>query len=149
MESERELTTTLEQVDDFVFTVKFEDTEDNTLLMDEPKPLGKGYGPNATQVLSAAIGNCLSASLLYCLRRARIEPTEIKTTVKTTLTRNEKGRLRIGAVRVSINPQFEEYALGDVGRCLELFEDYCVVTQSVRQGIDVQVELVPSIPVRV
>ena len=109
----------------------------------------EGSGPNATQVLSAAIGNCLSASLLYCLRRARIEPTKIKTTVKTTLTRNEKGRLRIGGVRVSINPQFEEYALGDVGRCLELFEDYCVVTQSVRQGIDVQVELVPSIPARV
>ena len=149
MESEKELTTTLEQVNDFLFTVNFDGTENDTIFMDEPKPLGKGSGPNATQVLSAAIGNCLSASLLYCLRRARIEPTKIKTTVKTTLTRNEKGRLRIGAVRVSINPQFEEYALGDVGRCLELFEDYCVVTQSVRQGIDVQVELVPSIPARV
>ena len=149
MESEKEFTTTLEQMEDFLFTVNFDGTENDTILMDEPKPLGQGSGPNATQVLSAAIGNCLSASLLYCLRRARIEPTKIKTTVKTTLTRNEKGRLRIGGVRVSINPQFEEYALGDVGRCLELFEDYCVVTQSVRQGIDVQVDLVPSIPARV
>jgi hypothetical protein len=28
-------------------------------------------------------------------------------------------------------------------RSLKLFEDYCVVTQSVRQGIDVKVEVQP------
>jgi hypothetical protein len=28
-----------------------------------------------------------------------------------------------------------------MGRCLEMFEDFCIVGQSVRQGIDVGVEV--------
>jgi hypothetical protein len=49
---------------------------------------------------------------------------------------------------VTINPVFEEYILGGVGRCLDLFEDFCIVTESVRKGIDVQVKVVPSVPER-
>lgn len=30
---------------------------------------------------------------------------------------------------------------GRIERCLKLFEDYCVVTQSVRAGLDVSVEV--------
>jgi hypothetical protein len=29
-------------------------------------------------------------------------------------------------------------------RCLELFEDFCVVTQSVRAGINVEVDVEPT-----
>jgi len=28
-----------------------------------------------------------------------------------------------------------------MNRCLEIFEDFCLVTQSVRKGIDVQVDV--------
>jgi uncharacterized OsmC-like protein len=31
-----------------------------------------------------------------------------------------------------------------MARCLEVFEDYCVVTQSVRDGIDITVSVEPS-----
>ena len=145
METSKEITLSLEQLNGFEFKVKFEGIENNLLLTDEPPPLGRSKGPNPSQLLSAAVGNCLAASLLFCMRKARIEPKKIKATVKTVLTRNEKGRIRIGGIRVSILPEFENATQAEIARCLELFEDFCTVTQSVRRGIDVQVEVTPSV----
>ncbi len=109
------------------------------LHLDEPPPLGAGSGPNASAALGAAVGNCLSASLLYCLRRAHVDVEGMTTDVEVSLARNERGRLRVGAIRVQVSPQLADGAEGRVGRCLELFEDFCVVTEAVREGIDVDV----------
>jgi LmbE family N-acetylglucosaminyl deacetylase/organic hydroperoxide reductase OsmC/OhrA len=112
--------------------------------MDEPVPLGQGAGPNAVRVLAAAVGNCLSASLLFCLRKARVDVRRIRTVARASLVRNQRGRLRVGELRVSIHPEIA----GDtsrVNRCLELFEDYCVVTDGVRDGLTVAVEVVPKL----
>jgi organic hydroperoxide reductase OsmC/OhrA len=64
---------------------------------------------------------------------------EVHTEVKVNYVRNEQGRLRIGKIDVDIQPKFDPAELQKAQRCLELFEDYCVVTQSVRKGIDVSV----------
>lgn len=109
------------------------------LVMDEPPPLGEGSGPNASAVLGAAVGNCLSASLLYCLRKAHVDVESVATDVDVTLSRNSRGRLRVSAIRVQLRPAMAPGAEGRVGRCLELFEDFCVVTEAVREGIDVDV----------
>jgi len=109
------------------------------LTMDEPAPLGAGEAPNASAVLAAAVGNCLSASLLFCLRKAHVEVSDLRTDVEVDSERNETGRLRIGTIRVSLKPVLPPGAEGRVARCLELFEDFCVVTASVRDGIDVGV----------
>lgn len=111
------------------------------LLMDEPVPLGQGEGPNASRLLAAAVGNCLSASALFCLRKARIDVKGMKTSVTTSLARNEQGRRRIGDINVRIQPRVEEKNRLRMQRCLEIFEDYCIVTQSVRKGINVKVEV--------
>ena len=42
---------------DYVFRVSFPDADGTTLVMDEPEPLGRLEGPNASRVLAAAIGN--------------------------------------------------------------------------------------------
>jgi hypothetical protein len=59
------------------------------------------------------------------------------------MVRDERGRLRVGAVDVQIQPETAPADAGRIGRCLELFEDYCVVTQSVRTGLPVTVEVKP------
>jgi len=137
-----QLIVTMEQIDNFEFKVKF--AEGMELLTDEPEPLGRGKGPSPSKVLSAAIGNCLSASLLFCLQKARIYSKVTKTTVATTTTRNGKGRMRIAGSKVSINVEIDqaEEATNRINKCLELFEDFCVVTQSVRDGIDVDIEII-------
>jgi uncharacterized OsmC-like protein len=135
-----QFTITMDQIQDYQFRVTFDKEQFPMLLMDEPPPIGQDSAPNASRLLAAAVGNCLSASLLFSARKVRVGIEKIHATVKVWYTRNEKGRLRIGRIQVGIDPGFE--ALADasrIERCLSLFEDYCVVTQSVRRGIDISV----------
>lgn len=135
---------TMDLEDGYQFLVDFHQQGVPALLMDEPEPLGEGSGPSAARVLAAAIGNCLSASALYCLRRARVDVQGMQTTVSGSLERNDAGRLRVKAISVRIEPVVEESQQPRMRRCLELFEDFCVVTQSVRAGIPVDVSVEPT-----
>ncbi len=141
-----EFTIELEQIQDYEFRLRFDKPHFPEWRLDEPAPLGHDAFPNASRVLAAAIGNCLSASLLFCARKAKVPLGPIRTRVRTEIRRNERNRLRIGKVRVDIDPGIPDAEKERAARCLDLFEDYCVVTQSVRQGIDVQVTVagVPS-----
>jgi organic hydroperoxide reductase OsmC/OhrA len=137
---ETEFTTTLEQVKDYTFTVSFDKDSMKTITMDEPAPVGAESGPNASRVLAAAVGNCLSSSLLFCLQKSRVPLKHISTKVHTTLVRNEAGRWRVQGMKVDIRAEPVNEQDGErMKQCLGIFEDFCIVTQSVRKGIDVQV----------
>jgi len=129
----------IESIDSYEFKVKFGKEDLPELIMDEPAPLGKGEHPNAGLLLAAAVGNCLCASLTYCLTRARAEVKGVSADVFTTLGRNERGRLRITSIRIQLHPELDDPR--KLERCREIFEDFCIVTQSVREGIPVQVEV--------
>lgn len=132
----------LEQIHDYEFSVRFDKPQFPEWRLDEPAPLGQDAWPNASRVLAAAIGNCLSASLFFCARKAKFELGPIRTRVRAEIIRNERGRLRIGKVDVEIDPGLKGSEIQKALRCLDLFEDYCVVTQSVRDGINVRVSVV-------
>ncbi len=136
-----EFAITVEQERDFEFKVRFDQPQFAEWHLDEPPPLGRDAAPNAARALSAAIGNCLSASLLFCARKAKVETGPIRTRVRTQIVRNPRGRLRIGKVDVEIGLDLSPEAKAKAMRCRELFEDYCVVTESVRHGIDVHVRV--------
>ncbi|HEY8370365.1 MAG TPA: OsmC family protein [Thermodesulfobacteriota bacterium] len=125
------------------FRIRFDQAGVPDLVTDEPPPLGNGEGPNPARLLAAAVGNCLAASLLFCLTRARIEVGGLTATVDATLGRNEQGRLRVTGMRVVLAPEVPAEARDRMARCLEIFESFCIVTESVRKGIDVTVEVEP------
>ena len=111
------------------------------LIVDELKPLGENAGPNPTRLLSVAVGHCLSSSLLYCLSRARIKAKNLETTIKSIQERNNEGRLRILRLEVQVRLDVDEKDRDRVARCLDVFEKYCTVTQSVMKGIKVTVNV--------
>jgi uncharacterized OsmC-like protein len=137
---ERRIAATMEQVHDYEFRVAFAPGMAE-LVMDEGPPLGADRGPSPARVLAAAVGNCLCASLLFCLRKSRVEPDGMRATVESAIARNEKGRLRIASIHVSITAGIAPADRERSGRCLGIFEDFCTVTQSVRGGIPVSVEV--------
>lgn len=133
------LSVTLTQEADYAFRIAFDDPRLPALHTDEPAPLGGGHGPNPSRLLLAAVANCLGASLLFALRKYKNAPGTLVAHAKAELGRNAQGRLRINRIEVAIDlPEgVDSYAHAE--RLLAQFEDFCVVTESVRQGIDVAV----------
>ena len=132
-------TTRLDRINDYQFKVRFDIPGIPELMTDESEPLGRNAGPSPSRLLSAAVGNCLSSSLIFCLGKARIPLGDLKASVETVTRRNAKGRWRIAALNVKLSPIVSEEDVSRSKRFLELFEDFCVVTESVRKGIEVNV----------
>ena len=132
---------TLSLDEGFQFDTTFDGEKMANLLFDEPAPLGEDEGPNAARVLGAAVGNCLSASLLFCLRKARVNVAGMQTRVHGRIARNEQGRFRIAGLQVTLAAEIPPEDQARVDRCLKVFEDFCIVSASVRKGITIDVEV--------
>lgn len=128
----------------YAFDVDFGVPGAPALRVDEPPPLGAAEGPNPARLLAAAVGNCLGASLLFCLQKSRVEVTGMRAEVEGTIERNERGRLRIGSLRVKVIPRLPLADMPRLERCESMFEDFCIVTASVREGMDIVVDVVPE-----
>lgn len=128
----------------YVQRVAFDVPGADQFTIDEPEPLGDSRGPNPARVLGAAVGGCLAASLAFCLRKSRVDLDGMRTTVRGSLVRNEHGRLRIGGLSVLLEPVLPGEQRDRLPRCLGVFEDYCVVTASIRPAIPVEVTVEPD-----
>ncbi len=136
----------VEQQEGFEFRVRFDWPEAPELLLDEPEPLGKARGPNAARLVVAAVANCLAASLVFCLKtKFRQSPGPVRAMASGRLERNERGRYRIAAIDVVLSLAEKFGDMEHQQRCLEQFEDFCIVTQSIRAGIPVNVTVVDAV----
>jgi len=137
-------TVTLSLQSDFRFEVDFGLAGVPQLSTDAMPPLGRGSGPDSEMLLMAAVGNCLSASLAFSLRKFKNDDVPIRTTVDATLARDERGRLRVRSLAVDIHLGVPANTLRLVDRAVAQYEDFCTVTQSVRVAIPVTVRVIDS-----
>lgn len=134
--SEKTVQIELTQQQDYRFEIRFDSTMP-TLLADEPAPLGSGQGPSPVQLLAAAVGNCLSDSLLFALRKFHQQPEPIRTVVRAEVGRNAEGRLRVLNMEADLHLGVPAAELAHLDRVMDQFQSYCTVTQSVGQGIPI------------
>lgn len=109
------------------------------LVADEPPPLGTGAGPSPTQLLAAAVANCLSASLVFAHTKFKEDPGTLTTTATCTIDRNERNRLRVTGINVTLKLGVKPESLAQLDRALAQFEDFCTVSQSVKTGIPLHI----------
>lgn len=131
----------LEPQENYQINVRFDWEKAADVLMDEPPPLGKAAGPNASRMLAAAAANCLSSGLLFCLAKDDPPANSIKTEATCILVRNENKRLRIGGMEVKIVVSDELKGNERFDRCKDMFEDFAVVGASIRNGIPISVSV--------
>jgi uncharacterized OsmC-like protein len=133
----------LQQQADYRFEIQF-GAGIPALIADEPAPLGKGEGPAPSQLLCAAVGNCLSDSLLFALRKFKQAPEPLRCEVRAEVGRNAENHLRILTMHATITLGVAASTLDHLDRALAQFEAFCTVTQSVRQAIAVRVTVMDA-----
>ncbi|CUA85550.1 OsmC family protein [Pseudidiomarina woesei] len=126
----------LKLLEHYKFEVDF--GEFGQIITDEDEPVGHGEGPGPSQLLAAAVANCLAASLMFAIRKYKGDPGQVTAKVQGDMERVD-GRLRISAMQVELNLGQAAEHIDKLDRVLEQFENFCVVTQSVRSGIHVDV----------
>jgi len=106
-------------------------------------------GPNPSRMLALGVLGCLSASFIFCLKKRNFKVDDFNAEAEVVIFRNEQGFWRIKKIDVNIEPKIEDPdSLKRAKQCLKVakdgvsfFEQYCIVTQSVRAGIEVNVNL--------
>ena len=119
------------------------------LQADERPPLGAGEGPTPSQLLVAAVANCLSASLFFALQKYKQDAGGIVTTGTARIDRDENKRLRVQEIAITIRLGKNASEIDQLDRILTQFEEFCTVTQSVRRGIPVNVTVEDSQGIKV
>ena len=105
------------------------------MVADEAAPLGDGAGPSPSQLLAAAVANCLSSSLVFAHGKFHEDPGQLTATATCQFGRNENHRLRVTGMNIAITLGVAPEQLRHLDRALAQFEDFCTVSQSVRSGI--------------
>ena len=141
--SDQTVTVRLTQAQDYQFDIHFGPGVP-VLRGDEPPPLGAGSGPSPSQLLAAAVGNCLSDSLLFALRKFKQAPEPITAEVAAEVGRNAEGRLRVLGMTATLTLGVPAAQLEHLDRVLGSFEGYCTVTQSVGVAIPIAVKVLDA-----
>lgn len=132
--TDKSFTVSLQLLENYVFQADFGDF--GRIITDEDPPLGDGEGPTPIHLLAAGVLNCLSASLLFAVRKHKGNPGDISATISGTVARVD-GRLRIESMDAEIHLANDAAELPNLEKALSQFESFCTVTQSVRAGIHV------------
>jgi uncharacterized OsmC-like protein len=129
----------VDQVERYRFEASYPGSELGPLTVDEPAPLGTGAGPDPARALAGAVGHCLSTTLFNTLERSHVRASPIRTTVTITFGRNAAGRKRIVGLEAHIDcAPLDDSDRERFDRSVAIFEEYCTVTGSVREGIRVR-----------
>lgn len=110
--------------------------------MDELEPVGEDSAPNPADYLLVSVGGCVASSFLYSTLKLGISIKKLQVKVWGKYTRKE-GMVRVGEVNVElyVDPATENVPAENLELCLNVFRRYCVVSESLKEGIPVTVSL--------
>ncbi len=78
------------------------------------------------------------------MRKFKNDPSPLRAEATISTTRNAQNRVRIGAIAVDLHLGVNQANIVMLERILAQFEDFCVVTQSIRAAIPVTVRVMDA-----
>ena len=110
--------------------------------VDEPVSFhGTDLGPSAVEYLLIGIGGCLGTTFIYCLQKKNIELEVFEVVVDGTLSHTGP-KMLLRLVNVDVDLKFtpkEANSDVEINRCMKEFTEYCIVTNSIANGLPINV----------
>jgi len=110
--------------------------------VDEPASFhGTDLGPSAVEYLLIGIGGCLGTTFIYCLQKNNIELETFEVVVDGTLSHTGP-KMLLRLAKVDVNLKFTPKEVNsdeEINRCMKEFTEYCVVTNSIANGLPINV----------
>jgi len=122
----------------------------DSLLIDESlEEQQEKVGPDAASLLGLAVISCLSASLLFCLNKRNLTLDDLEAKADISFKEPKKGYKRVASIDVSMIPKTSDpEVFKRLKQCIKeikdghmFFEESCIITPSVREGINIQVNV--------
>ena len=99
-------------------------------------------GPNPSRLVGLAVLGCLSSSFIFCLKKRDFTLDNLKAEAEVIIGRNDKGFWRVKKINVNIDVKIDDPETRKrADQCRKMFEQYCLVTQAIREGIDVELKM--------
>ncbi len=130
----------LNWVKNFLFEVKVDGFP--KFYLDELEPVGDDSAPNPADFLLVAVGGCVASSFLYSVLKYGIPLKKLQVKVQGKYTR-KKEMVRVGVIDVELQADMssEKTSTENLELCLNVFRKYCVISESLREGIPINIFL--------
>ena len=113
---------------------------------DEPESFhGTNKGPSPVEYFLIGIGGCIGSTFVFCCKKNNIEIEDISVTIDGIITHKEERENLLQFDRIEGKIDFipknvskDEIAIKS---CIKDFQKYCVVSNSIQQGIPMNVQV--------
>ena len=122
----------------------------DSLLIDETlEDKIERVGPDAASLLGMAVISCLSASFIFCMEKRNLTLDNLEAKADISFKELKQGYKRIDSIDVKIIPKTDDAdVLKRIKQCIKelksgqmFFEESCIITPSIREGINIQVKV--------
>ncbi len=133
----------LKQEEEMIFKCDLGSLKMDNLYIDETnKKSTKKIGPSPTKLLALSVLGCLAASFSFCLQKKDFSLSGLEGKAEVTIARNDKGFWRVKKIDVEMNPKIDTSEMRKrADKCRKFFEQYCIISESLRTGFEVNVNL--------
>ena len=133
----------LKQEEEMIFKCDLGSLKMDNLYIDETnKKHTEKIGPSPTKLLALSVLGCLAASFSFCLQKKSFSLSGLEGKAEVTIARNDKGFWRVKKIDVEMNPKIDTPEMRKrADQCRKFFEQYCIISESLRTGFEVNVNL--------
>jgi len=110
--------------------------------VDEPTSFhGTDLGPSSVEYLLIGIGGCLGTTFIYCLQKRNVKMKSVEIEVDGKLS-HEGPKLLLRLTKVDVEIKFipeENASSEEINLCIKKFREYCIVSNSIADGLPINV----------